>query len=121
MAGRKFGRTDIPYKDRLLLDKLTTIAQHRDHAAMVVLKIATWVLNRQEGLGYMRLCRFARETQKMIDLYYSDPEYQEVKLNQGLEQIGFLIKDGRLYSAVDGDGNTIPVKMLEGMPDGTQK
>lgn len=89
MGGRKFGRTDIPYKDRLLLDKLTTIAQHRDHAAMVVLKIATWVLNRQEGLGYMRLCRFARETQKMIDLYYSDPEYYEVKRTRAWSRLVF--------------------------------
>lgn len=49
----------------------------------------------------------------MTEEYYTDPEYYEVKLNQGLEQLGFRVVDGRLYGAVDEDGNTVPVKELE--------
>ena len=38
---RRFGRTDIPYKDRLLMDKMRSIADHRDDAARIALKVAT--------------------------------------------------------------------------------
>lgn len=121
--GRKpaFRRSDIPMKDRLLMNKFATVAEHRDHAARTAMKIATLALNRTEGMGYFRLARFAKEQQKMTEEYYSDPEYYEVKLNQGLEQLGFKVVDGRLYGAVDDEGNTVPTKELEGMPDGTQK
>ena len=37
----------------------------------------------------------------------------EAKLNQRLQQLGFKIVDGRLFGAVDADGNTVPTKMLE--------
>ena len=108
-----FKRSDIPMKDRLLINKFATIAEHRDHAALTAMKIATLALNRTEGMGYMRLCRFAREQQKMTQEYYSDPEYYEVKLNQGLEQLGFKIVNGKLIGAVDEDGNTVSTKNLE--------
>lgn len=121
--GRKpvFRRSDIPMKDRLLMNKFATVAEHRDHAARTAMKIATLALNRTEGMGYFRLARFAKEQQKMTEEYYSDPEYYEVKLNQGLEQLGFKVVDGRLYGAVDDEGNTVSAKKLEGMPDGTRK
>lgn len=110
---RKFVNSDVPYKDRLLMNKFTTIAQHRDHAALTAMKIATIALNRTEGMGYFRLARFAKEQQKMTEEYYQDPEYYEVKLNQGLEQLGFKVVDGRLFGAVDEDGNTVSTKDLE--------
>lgn len=108
----KFGRSDIPYAQRLLMDKFTTIAQHRDHAALTALKIATVALNNTEGMGYFRLARFAKEQQKLTEEYYSDPEYKEVKLNQRLEQLGFKIVDGRIFGAIDEDGNTVSTKTL---------
>lgn len=58
LGGRKV-RSDIPYRDRLLMDKLATVAEHRDHAALVAMKIATVALNDTEGMGYIRLSRFA--------------------------------------------------------------
>lgn len=109
----KFQRSDIPYKDRLLMNKFTSIAQHRDHAALTAMKIATVALNNTEKMGYIRLARFAKEQQRLTEEYYTDPEYQEEKLNQRLEQMGFRVVDGRLLGAVDKDGNTVPVKMLE--------
>lgn len=118
--GRKplMKRSDIPMKDRLLMNKFSTVAEHRDHAALTAMKIATLALNRTEGMGYTRLARFAKEQQKMTEEYYSDPEYYEVKLNQGLVQLGFRVVNGRLYGAVDGDGNIVPTKELEGLPNG---
>ena len=106
-------RSDIPYKDRLLMAKFTSVAQHRDHAALTAMKIATVALNDTEGMGYLRLARFAKRQQALTEEYYSDPEYMEAKLNQRLEQLGFKIVDGRLYGALDDQGNIVPTKMLE--------
>lgn len=108
----KFQRSDIPLKDRLLMNKFSTVAEHRDHAALTAMKIATVALNDTEGMGYMRLARFAKHQQALTEEYYSDPEYMEEKLNQRLEQLGFKVVNGRLFGAVDDEGNTIPTKGL---------
>ena len=119
--GRKpvFRRSDIPMKDRLLMNKFATVAEHRDHAALTEMKIATVALNNTEGMGYFRLARLAREQQKLTEEYYTDPEYQEEKLNQRLTQLGFKVVNGRLYGAVDENGNTVSTKELE-VPDGRE-
>lgn len=111
--GGKFGRTDIPYAQRLLMDKFNTIAEHRDHAALLAMKIATVALNDTEGMGYLRLARFAKRQQQLTEEFYSDPEYMEVKLDQRLEQLGFKIVNGRMFGAIDQDGNTVPTKDLD--------
>lgn len=109
----RFKHSDIPYAQRLLMDKFTTIAQHRDHAALTAMKIATVALNNTEKMGYMRLARFAKEQQKLTEEYYSDPDYMEEKLNQRLEQMGFKVVNGRLFGAVDEEGNTVSTKNLD--------
>lgn len=63
---RSIAHSDVPLKDRLLVNKLTSIAQHRDHAALIALKLATVALNDTEGLGYTRLCRFARRQRESL-------------------------------------------------------
>lgn len=113
MAKSKFTRSDIPLKDRLLMNKYQTIADHRDHAASVVLRICSIQANRGLGLGYMRLAKFVRECQKMITQYYDDPEYYEIKLNQGMEQLGFKVIDGKVFVALDEAGNIVPTKTLD--------
>ena len=110
---QKFQRSDIPMKDRLLMNKFATVAQHRDHAALIAMKIATVALNDTEGMGYLRLARFAKRQQALTEEYYTDPDYQEEKLNQRLVQLGFKVVNGRLFGAVDEDGNTVPTKLLE--------
>lgn len=105
--------SSIPLKDRLLMNKYATVAQHRDHSALISMKIATVALNDTEGLGYTRLCRFAHRQQELSREYYSDPEYMEAKLNQRLEQMGFKVEDGRLFGAVDEEGNIVPTSRLE--------
>ena len=109
----KFQRLDIPLKDRLLMNKFQTIADHRDHAALTAMKIATVALNNTEKMGYLRLARFAKEQQRLTEEYYTDPEYQEEKLNQRLEQMGFRVINGRLIGAVDEEGNIVSTKQLE--------
>lgn len=106
-------RSDIPYKDRLLMKKYVTVAEHRDDAALLAMKIATVALNDTEGMGYFRLARFAKRQQELTEEYYSDPEYQEAKLDQRLRQLGFRVENGRVFGAVDAEGNTVSTKNLE--------
>lgn len=106
-------RSDIPYKDRLLMNKYVTVAEHRDDAALLAMKIATVALNDTEGMGYFRLARFAKRQQELTEEYYADPEYQGAKLDQRLRQLGFRVENGRVYGAIDGDGNTVSIKNLE--------
>ncbi len=117
---QKFRCSDIPYRDRLLMNKYTTVAEHRDHAALVAMKIATVALNDTEKMGYLRLARFAHRQQELTEEYYTDPEYQEAKLNERLEQMGFKVVNGRLYGAIDQDGNIAPTKSLEGLPNASK-
>lgn len=117
----KFQQSNIPFKERLLMNKFATVAEHRDHAALTAMKIATVALNDTEKMGYTRLARFAKRQQQLTEEYYTDPEYMEEKLNQRLEQMGFKVVNGRLFGAIDADGNTVPTKLLddqEGTTDG---
>ena len=105
-------RSDIPYKDRLLLEKYRTVKDHRDDAARIAMKVACVALNNTEGLGYTRLIRFADELEKLLAEYYDDPEVQEVKLNERLEQIGFKIEGKRMFGATDQNGKAILMERL---------
>jgi hypothetical protein len=107
------GRTDIPLAQRMQMQRMADIAHNRDEAARIALHISCVALNDTEGLGYSRLCRFARHLKKLIDEYYADPEVGEVHLNKRLEQMGFRVIDGRLYAAEDSKGNIVPRKLLE--------
>lgn len=100
-------RSDIPYKDRLLLERYRSIRDHRDDAARVALKCACVALNNTEGLGYARLIRFARELEGLIAEYYADPEIGEAHLNKRLGSIGFLIEGDKMLGAEDADGNAV--------------
>ena len=106
-------RSDIPYAERLKLQKLAHIAEHRDDAHLVELKIALVSLNESEGMGYVRLSRFAQVQQRNRDEFYADPEYMRAKLDQAVRQLGFIVEDGRLICAVDDAGKIVPTKRLE--------
>lgn len=95
---RKFQRSDIPYSQRLLMDKYKNVADHRDEAARIALQVACVALNDTEGLGYARLARFAKRLQELIKEYYEDPEVRQVQLERRLQQMGFMIKDGHMYA-----------------------
>lgn len=94
---QKFVRSDIPYSERLLMQKRQTIADHRNEAAMIALQVACVALNDTEGLGYVRISRFARRLQELIHEYYTDPIVGDAHLKRRLEQMGFLVKDGHMY------------------------
>ena len=110
-------RSDIPYVERLRMNKLATIANHRDDAHLTELKIALVSLNETEGLGYVRLSRFAQRQQENRDKFYKDPDYESVKLDQAVRQLGFIVEDGRLICAVDDAGKIVPPKTLQEVPE----
>lgn len=111
--GGIMGRTDIPLAQRMLMNKYATVAAHRNDAAAVALQIACVALNDTEGLGYQRLSRFARHLKELTGEYYADPVVGAAHLKTRLEQLGFLVKDGRMFAAEKADtGEIVPTKLL---------
>ena len=110
-------RSDIPYVERLRINKLAGIAAHRDDAHLTELKLALVSLNETEGLGYIRLSRFAQRQQENRYKFYKDPDYESVKLDQAVRQLGFIVEDGRLICAVDDAGKIVPTKTLQEVPE----
>ena len=107
-------RSDIPYAMRMQLQKYEQVRQHRDEAAKIALHLACVALNNTEGLGYLRLVRFAKEPKKLIAEYYADEEVGQAHLLHRLEQIGFLVKDGRIYAVEEAEtGKVVLPSSLE--------
>ena len=114
MAKRRFGRSDIPYADRLLVERYQTIAEHRNEAARVAMQLACVALNDTEGLGLFRLTRFAKELHRLIEEYYSDIEVGHAHLMQRLKQLGFVVKDDRMFVLENGEsGEVVNAKRFE--------
>lgn len=91
-------RSDIPYAQRLLMQKHQNVADHRNEAAMIALQIGCVALNDTEGLGYMRLSRYAKHVQELVREYYEDPVVGAAHLKRRLEQLGFIVdEDGHMY------------------------
>lgn len=106
-------RSDIPYAQRLQMQKYQTIADHRNEAAMIALQVACVALNDTEGLGYQRLSRFARRLQELIAEYYEDTEMGEAHLKRRLEQLGFIVRAGRMFAVENAEtGEIVPTKHL---------
>ena len=116
---KKFQRSDIPYKDRLLMQKHQQIADHRNEAARIALQVACVALNDTEGLGYQRLSRFAKRLQELIAEYYEDTDVGDAHLKTRLEQLGFLVKDGHMFAVEDSTGKVVPTKLLTNPTGGT--
>ncbi len=55
-------RSEIPYVQRMQMERAEQMAWHRNDAARIAMQIACVALNNTEGLGYTRLVRFAQET-----------------------------------------------------------
>lgn len=111
---KKFQRSDIPYKDRLLMQRHDNIRDHRDEAARVAMQLACVALNDTEGLGCKRLAKFAHRVMELIQEYYSDPEVGEAHLHQRLRQLGFIVRDGHMIALEGPDGAVNATKYLAG-------
>lgn len=114
MKRKKFQRSDIPYADRLLMEKHQKIADHRNEAARIAMMVACVALNDTEGLGFVRLSRFAMHFHELIQEYYSDTEVGDAHLKTRLEEMGFMVVDGKLYAAQDENGKPVARDRLFG-------
>lgn len=110
-------QSDIPYKDRLMVKNFATIAQHRDHAALVANKLRMLAENDEEGLGYLRMTRISKRYHHFSEEYYTDPEYYEAKADEQLRKIGFLVEDGRVFCAEDDEDNIVSTATLDLCPE----
>lgn len=96
-----------------MIQKRQNIAEHRNEAARIALQVACVALNDTEGLGYVRLSRFAKRLHELIQEYYEDPVMGDAHLMKRLEQLGFLIKDGQMLAATDVEtGEPVPIQKL---------
>lgn len=108
------GRSDIPYAERLRLQRQAEITGHREQAVLTAMQCACVALNDTEGLGYMRLCRFAKRAMELMDEFYDDPELNRERLNRRLEQLGFRVEGEHFYGAFDPEtGEPVPVSKVE--------
>lgn len=110
-------RSDIPYKDRLMVHQFANIAQHRDHSAVVANKIGMVALNDLKGMGYIQLTRWGLLYNSLNEEFYSDPEYQEAKLDERLRKMGFVVENGRVIVAEDENGEIVPTSTLVLCPE----
>ena len=95
------------------MERVAQIKHHRDDAARIALQVACVALNDTEGLGYLRLSRFAKRLQQLIREYYEDPEVGAAHLETRLRQMGFLVRDGRMLCAETEQGEIVPTRLLE--------
>lgn len=105
-------RSDVPYAVRLQMQKYAEIKQHRDEAARIALQLACIALNDTEGLGIVRISRFAKKLHALIDEYYEDTEVGEVHVQQRLRSMGFVMENGRMFALEDQDGNIVRADRL---------
>ena len=110
-------RSDIPYKDRLMIGQYANIAQHRDHSALVANKLRMLAENDEEGLGYLRMTRISKRYHHFSEEYYTDPEYYEAKADEQLRKMGFLVEEGRVFCAEDDEDNIVSTATLALCPE----
>ena len=67
-------RSDIPYAQRLAMQQRASINVNREHAARITLYCMSVAMNECEGIGYLRLIRFARRYHRYEDEFYQDIE-----------------------------------------------
>ena len=110
-------RSDIPYQDRLMVNQFANIAQHRDHSAVVANKIGMVALNDLKGMGYIQLTRWGLLYNSLNEEFYSDPEYQEAKLDERIRKMGFVVENGKVIVAEDENGEIVPTSTLVLCPE----
>lgn len=81
-------RSDIPYAQRLALQRRAEIKDIRDHAAKIAMYCATVAMHELEGIGYKRIIRFSQQFDKTVYEFYEDPEVGMAHAARRMEQMG---------------------------------
>ena len=61
--------------------------------------------------------QFAKRYHFLNEEFYSDPEYQEAKLDERLRKMGFVVENGRVIIAEDENGEIVPTSTLVLCPE----
>lgn len=85
---RIMGRSDIPYAERIALQRRSEIVASRNHAAKITMYCMSVAMYELYGVGYKRLVRFSLKFKECIDEFYDDPELSMAHAQKRLEQIG---------------------------------
>ncbi len=85
---RIMGRSDIPYAERIALQRQSDIVASRNHAAKITMYCMSVAMYELYGVGYKRLVRFSLKFKECIDEFYDDPELSMAHAQKRLEQIG---------------------------------
>lgn len=100
--GGLMGRSDIPYAQRLQMDRKMDVATNREHAAKIAMMYTCCALNESEGIGYKRLVPFSQRMMEYDHEYYSDdPDLKMSHFKRRFEQIGITVS-GELYEVPTG-------------------
>lgn len=98
------GRSDIPYAQRMALQRKSDIIVNRDHAAKIAMYCLSVAMHEEEGIGYKRLVRFSYRHHAAIEEFYQDIDVGMAHAKQRLEQMGMPIS-GELFT-YEAEGQT---------------
>lgn len=98
------GRSDIPYAQRMAMQRKSDIIVNRDHAAKIAMYCLSVAMYEEEGIGYKRLVRFSFRHQAVIEEFYEDIDVGMAHAKQRMEQMGMPIS-GELFT-YDAEGQT---------------
>lgn len=96
-SGVLMGRSDIPYAQRLTMQRNDDIAAIRGHAAKIAVLCMSVAMNELEGIGYKRLVRFSLKFKEVVDDFYECPELGMAHARHRMAQFGMPIS-GEFYS-----------------------
>ena len=108
------GSSQIPYAQRLQMQRQEMIYQHREDAARTAMKVACVALNDTEGLGFVRLARFGARFNELITEFYEQPDVEAVHLDSRLRDLGFTVGEhGEVYALQAPDGSFRKMKDVD--------
>lgn len=98
------GRSDIPFAQRLKLQRQAEIVAYREETARVTMFCNAVALHQVEGIGYKRLVKYSLHFKKINDEFYADPVVGMEHAKRRMEYMGMPIS-GELFT-VDPIGRT---------------
>lgn len=84
-------RSDIPFSQRLAMQRANDIAVGRNHAAKITMFCTSIALHEVKGIGYKRLVRYSLRFKAVVDEFYEDIELGMAHAKHRMEQMGMPI------------------------------
>lgn len=99
------GRSDIPYAQRLTMQRMNDVKANRDYSAQIAMFCTSIALHEVAGVGYKRLVKYSLHFKGIVDEFYNDDlDVSMSHAKHRMEQIGMPIS-GEFFS-IDPTGMT---------------